>query len=197
MTHNFCTGCGSSSSTCFLHATPNAWAVGFCLFWAIIWFLLMDFCKISVYRVYASQDAQDNRVERRRMQKRLSVAMDSERRGTMGAPFFLPSSLTSNNRCRRCSSTPCPWQCAGRSCQTRAPGASAAGHAASPHRPAEPYGCPRQGAKGTSLCYRGIPPHPPLILSPYFSLQNLEIRCLSSSNPFLLFPKIFQETSQQ
>jgi H+-transporting ATPase len=74
-----------NAMTCFLHSTPNGWLIGFFLIWAIAWFIGMDACKVMAFQVIEKYylDTEGDQMGVRRMQKRLSVAVESERRATM------------------------------------------------------------------------------------------------------------------
>merc|ERR1712167_215314 len=70
---------------CFLHSTDNSWLVGFLVLWAIGWFIVMDCAKVLAYIVIAKYylDMEGDTITIRRAQKRMSVAVESERRATM------------------------------------------------------------------------------------------------------------------
>jgi H+-transporting ATPase len=70
---------------CFLHSTDNAWLVGFLVLWAAAWFVGMDCAKVLSYIVIAKYylDMEGDSMTVRRAQKRMSVAVESERRATM------------------------------------------------------------------------------------------------------------------
>lgn len=91
-----CQAC-SAGPNCFLYSTPNAWAVGFVIFYCILWFFAMDTIKVLVYRVIdkfstdtevprhppsVNAPPQASRIEQRKREKRLSVASYGERRAT-------------------------------------------------------------------------------------------------------------------
>merc|ERR1712167_217117 len=70
---------------CFLHATTNTWLAGFVVMWAVVWFIGMDVSKVVTYHFVQKyyEDLEGDALGKRKMQKRLSVAVESERRATM------------------------------------------------------------------------------------------------------------------
>jgi len=72
---------------CFQHGTPNSWVLGLTFIWAAGWFLGGDIAKVMTYYLinnyYLDAADEDKALDQRKQQKRLSVAVDIERRATM------------------------------------------------------------------------------------------------------------------